>query len=73
MIDENTTRLAYWRAFSLGRGPLGWTIGLLRVKPLLDRLVGEHLQQAKEVAGKRAARTRVHALTNQLPEESLDE
>ncbi|MBA3430964.1 MAG: hypothetical protein H0U16_05725 [Actinobacteria bacterium] len=72
-IDENTTRLAYRGAFSLGRGPLGWAIGLLRVKPLFDRLVGEHLQQAKEVAEKRAARSRVHARTNRLPEESLDE
>ncbi|MGI8519719.1 MAG: hypothetical protein ACR2MC_03780 [Actinomycetota bacterium] len=46
-------------------------VGLLRVKPLFDRLVGEHLHQAKEVAEKRAARTGVHA--HQLPEESLDE
>lgn len=44
-IDQNTTRLAYRGAFSLGRGPLGWAIGLLRVKALFARLIGEHLQQ----------------------------
>lgn len=40
-------------------GTLGWAIGLLRVKPLFDRLVGEHLQQAKDLSEKRAARSKV--------------
>ncbi len=60
-IDENTTRLAYRGAFSPGWGPLRLVFGRLRVKPLFDRLVREHLQQAKEIAEKRAARTMVHA------------
>ncbi len=67
-IDENTTRLTYRGAFSLGWGPLGLVIGRLRVRPLFDRLVGEHLQQAKEVAERRAARTRVHARRSQSSE-----
>ena len=59
-LDHNRTRLAYSGTFSVGRGLLGWAIGRLRVKRLFDRLVIEHLQQAKEVAEKRAARTRIH-------------
>ncbi len=59
-LDHNRTRLAYSGRFSVGKGLLGWVIGRLRVKRLFDRLVIEHLQQAKEVAERRAMRTRVH-------------
>jgi uncharacterized membrane protein len=60
-IDEHNTRVTYSGNFKIGMGPLGWVIGRLRVKPLFVRLVREHLQQAKEVAEKRASRTRVHS------------
>lgn len=63
--DVDKTKLSYSGAFSVGRGPLGWLIGRLRVKPLFDRLVQEHLSQAKEIAEKRAARTRVHTRSGQ--------
>ncbi len=56
---DDRTRLSYTGTFSFGRGPVGWAIGFLRVKPLYDRLVIEHLNQAKEVAEKRAARSKV--------------
>jgi hypothetical protein len=72
-IDENTTRLISRGDFSIGWGPLGWVIGRLRVKPMFDRLVGEHLQQAKEIAEARAARTRVHARPSRSPKGDLDE
>ncbi|MGH2751847.1 MAG: hypothetical protein ACRDK3_13390 [Actinomycetota bacterium] len=64
-IDESRTRITYRGTFSLGWNPLGWVIGRLRVKPLFDRLVGEHLQQAKVVAERRATRTKVHARRSQ--------
>lgn len=60
-LDAATTRLDYRGTFRLGRGLLGWLIGVVRVKPLFDRLVAEHLEQAKEVAEARAARSQVHA------------
>lgn len=59
-VDEGRTKLTYRGRFSVGRGPVGWLIGLLRVKPLYDGVVEEHLRQSKELAEKRAARTRAH-------------
>lgn len=59
-IDDDKTRVTYRGSFSVGMRPVGWLIGLMRVRPLFDRLVVEHMQQAKEVAEKRAARSRVH-------------
>lgn len=59
-VEGDKTKLTYIGTFSMGKGPLGWLIGRLRVKPLYDRAVKEHLAQAKEIAEKRAARTKVH-------------
>lgn len=59
-LDGGRTKLTYSGAFSVGMGPVGWLIGVFRVKPLFERLVTEHLGQAKEIAEKRAERTRVH-------------
>lgn|GEM_PF-1412963 len=60
MPTDEGTLVTYGGSFSIGMGPVGWVIGLLRVKPLFDRLVEEHLEQAKEIAEKRAARSKVH-------------
>jgi hypothetical protein len=60
-IDERVTELTYTGRISLGKGPIRWLIVRLRVKRLFERLVREHLHQAKEVAEKRAERSRVHA------------
>ncbi|MPZ93036.1 MAG: hypothetical protein GEU68_15700 [Actinobacteria bacterium] len=58
--EDGTTRVHYRGSFSLGKGPIAWLIGRFRVKRWFDRLVAEHLLQAKEVAETRARRTRVH-------------
>jgi uncharacterized protein YndB with AHSA1/START domain len=60
-IDDNRTQLTYVGRISFGKGPIGWVIARLRVKRLFERLVHEHLEQAKEVAEKRARRSRVHS------------
>lgn len=59
-MGGDKTKLTYSGSFSVGKGPVGWFIGLVRVKPLFQRIVGEHLNQAKEIAEKRAERSRVH-------------
>jgi hypothetical protein len=60
-LGDHKTRLVYHGSFSFGRGPLGWVIGRVRIRPLFERLVAEHLSQAKKVAEQRAARTKLHA------------
>jgi hypothetical protein len=69
-IDERITELTYTGRISLGKGPVRWLIGRLRVKRLFERLVREHLHQAKEVAEKRAERSRVHARSRPTEEET---
>lgn len=59
--DDGKTRLIYDGSFRVGKGPLGWVMGLLWVKRLFNRLVTEHLHQAKQVAERRAERTKIHA------------
>lgn len=59
-VNGGRTKLTYSGMFTVGKGPVGWLIGLVRVKPLYDRVVRDHLRQAKELAEKRAARTRAH-------------
>lgn len=59
-VDGDKTNLTYSGSFSVGKGPLGWLIGLFRVKPMFENLVTEHLDQAKQIAEKRAGRTHVH-------------
>lgn len=59
-IDATRTRLRYEGRFSIGRGPLGALIGRMKIKPIFDRLVREHLLQAKVVSERRAARSRLY-------------
>ena len=59
-LSGDKTKLAYSGTFSVGKGPLGWLIGLFRIKPLFERVVKEHLEQAKEISEKRAERSRVY-------------
>ena len=63
------TRLTYTGTFAVGRGALGWLIGLFRVRPLFNRLVREHLEQAKEIATKRAQRSHVHSRSGRAQRE----
>lgn len=60
-LQGDKTKLIYEGTFSFRSGPLRWLIARLRVRPMFDRAVKEHLLEAKKIAEKRAARTRVHA------------
>ena len=69
LLNGDKTKLTYSGTFSVGKGPLGWLFGRLRVKPLYDRAVKEHLAQTKEIAEKRAQRSRVHSRSGQAQRE----
>lgn len=67
-LDPVMTRLRYQGRFSIGRGPLKAVIGRIKVKPIFDRLVREHLVEARVVAERRAARSRLYpAAASQHP------
>ena len=54
------TELVYEGRVRAGRGPIKWLYGRVVVKPVFERLVREHLEQAKEIAQLRARRSRVY-------------
>lgn len=68
-VNGDKTKLTYSGTFSVGKGSLSWLFGLFRVKPQYDRAVKEHLAQAKEIAEKRAQRSRVHGRSGQAKRE----
>lgn len=68
-VNGDKTKVSYSGTFSVGKGPLGWLVGLFRVKPVFERVVREHLAQAKAVAEKRAQRSRVHIRSGQAQRE----
>lgn len=51
------TELVYEGRFRPGRGLIRWLYGRVVVKPVFERLVRQHLQQAKDVAEGRARRS----------------
>lgn len=57
---SDTTDLVYEGRFAVSRGLGGWMVGRLWIKRHFDRLVLEHLEYGKEVAERRAERSRVH-------------
>jgi len=59
-LDPATTRLRYVGEFSFGGGPIRDAVARLRIKPKFDRLVRDHLEEARTVAERRAARSRVY-------------
>lgn len=59
-IGDDKTEVGYQGIFSIGKGPLRWVFGRLVVKPLYDRVVKKHLQQARDAAERRVARSRTH-------------
>ncbi|MGH2808116.1 MAG: hypothetical protein ACRDKT_12680 [Actinomycetota bacterium] len=61
-IERDRTRLAYDGSFA-GRGSRHWLVDRLWIKPLFDREVRRHLENAKQIAEKRAARSRVYPST----------
>jgi uncharacterized protein YndB with AHSA1/START domain len=68
-VSGDKTKITYSGTFSVGKGALGWLIGLFRVKSLFARVVREHLEQAKEISEKRAERSRVHTRSVQTRRE----
>lgn len=57
---DGCTEMTYRGSFRPGSGPLRWLLGRLYVKRAFDRLVREHLDQGKQAAERRAARSHVH-------------
>jgi hypothetical protein len=66
-LGPRTTDMIYRGRFAPRRGPLQWLLGRLVVKPAFDRLVLEHLNQGKEVAERRAARSKLHPVAGDPP------
>lgn len=56
---DGATTLTYAGSFAVRGGALRRLIGRLWIKPVFDRLVREHLEEAKDIAERRAARSRV--------------
>jgi hypothetical protein len=59
-VGPGTTDMRYCGRFEPRRGAFRWLVGRFVVKPAFDRLVLEHLNQAKEIAERRAARSRLY-------------
>lgn len=58
--DDNRTRITYEGVFDVSGGPLARTAARLLIKPRFERIVLEHLEEARQVAERRAARSRVY-------------
>jgi hypothetical protein len=54
------TELVYSGTLSAGTGLFKWLAGRLWIKPRFDRIVLDHLEQAKTFSEKRAARSHVY-------------
>lgn len=59
-IDQTTTRLRYEGEFSFRGGIFGAIVGRFKIRPIFDRLVAEHLLEAKAIAERRASRSRLY-------------
>lgn len=59
-VSRDRARLTHRGEFAPLRGPLGALASRLLVRPLFARAVKSHLSQAKDVAERRAARSKVH-------------
>ena len=57
---DNTTEMMYRGRFGAPAGFLGWFRGALIVRPIFNKLVTEHLAQAKLMAETRASRTNIY-------------
>lgn len=60
VAEDGCTEMTYRGRFRTGGGPLRWLMGRLYVKRVFDRLVREHLDQGKQAAEGRMARSHVH-------------
>ncbi len=59
-IERDGETVIEYRGSFWMKGWRGWLAGRLRVKPVFDRQVMDHLVQAKEISEARAARSRTH-------------
>jgi hypothetical protein len=65
---STATEIVYSGAFSPQPGALGWVYGRLFVKSRFERIVREHLLDAKAIAEKRAVRSRRYPSDRLEPE-----
>lgn len=54
------TSMTYSGTFEVPGDIAGWLRAMLVVRPIFDRLVADHLEQGKQMAEKRAGRSRIH-------------
>ncbi len=59
-LSPSVTLMAYSGRIGAGRGFRGWVRTVLFVRPVFNRLVREHLLEGKQIAEKRAERSRLH-------------
>lgn len=57
---DKLTRITYEGVFDVRGGPLARLVARVAIKPSFDRIVLEHLEDAKDIAERRARRTHVH-------------
>lgn len=58
--DENRTRITYDGFFDVRGGPLARIAARLWIKPIFERIVLEHLEDAKDIAERRARRSHIY-------------
>jgi hypothetical protein len=59
-IGPDVTEVTYSGRFGARQGLVGRLRAVLFVRPIFNRLVTEHLEEARRIAEKRARRSRVH-------------
>ncbi len=65
---DNRTRITYEGVFDVTGWLFARIIARLSIKPTFERLVLEHLEEAKDVAERRARRSHVHRQENDHPD-----
>ena len=64
-------QFTYDSTFALHGSPLGWLFGALLVRPLMKRMMREHLAELKETIEARAARSRLFPQRPCPPDEAI--
>lgn len=66
--DENRTRITYDGMFDVRGGLLARIVARLWIKPTFERIVLEHLEDAKQVAERRALRSQLYRREGDTPD-----
>lgn len=61
-LPDGSAELRYRGRYATKRGPIQCLLGMLFVRRVFDRAVREHLAQAKQIAERRAARSKLFPL-----------